>query len=282
MVDLSSVKLLELTVEAQVEPRFLDAMDHMNVAWYVHLFDRGVWTFFGRHGLDERYLQNAKRGMFALEENLRYLSELREAEPLQVYTGVLELRPKTLRLVQYMVDAEKQKVAAVREVVAAHIALETRRSIGFSPAVLAQLEALPIASPPTSSFTDASAQLFARAWVDAWNRRDVEAVLAHYADDCVFVSPKAERVVGNSRVEGKAALRHYWRTALSQIPRLEFTFVDASWNKRTETLTVLYRSVRDDQPPVSSAEVMRFRAGQVLHGEAFYGASGSRLGSVNE
>src|SRR6478672_6521254 len=127
MVDLSRARSLELTVEALVEPRFLDAMGHMNVAWYVHLFDRGIWTFFARHGLNESYLQGARRGMFALEENLRYLSELREAEPLQVYTGVLELRPKSLRLLQYMVDRQKEKVAAVREVVAAHIYLETRR-----------------------------------------------------------------------------------------------------------------------------------------------------------
>src|SRR5205085_11775812 len=166
----------------------------------------GVWTFFARHGLDEGYLHAAQRGMLALEENLRYLSELREADPLEVYTGALEVRPKTLRLLQYMVDRERQKVAAVREVVAAHIALETRRSAAFSPDVLAGLQALPLAPPATQAMTNASAELFARAWVDAWNRRDVEAVLAHFADDAVFISPKAERVVGNPRAARKAAL----------------------------------------------------------------------------
>ena len=30
------------TLEAVVEPRFIDSMGHMNVAWYVHLFDRGT------------------------------------------------------------------------------------------------------------------------------------------------------------------------------------------------------------------------------------------------
>src|SRR3954465_9370260 len=102
MVDLSTARALPLSLRASVEPRFLDAMGHMNVAWYVHLFDRGIWSFFGRHGLDEQYLHGAQRGMFAVEENLRYLSELREADALQVYTGVLETRPKTLRLLQYM------------------------------------------------------------------------------------------------------------------------------------------------------------------------------------
>src|SRR6188768_2505829 len=98
MVDLARARALELTVEAAVEPRFLDAMGHMNVAWYVHLFDRGIWTFFERHGLDARYLEATRRGMFALEETLRYYSELREGDRLSVHTGPLELRPKTVRL----------------------------------------------------------------------------------------------------------------------------------------------------------------------------------------
>ncbi|MES1184298.1 MAG: thioesterase family protein [Myxococcales bacterium] len=273
MIDLSRARSLELTVEALVEPQFLDAMGHMNVAWYVHLFDRGIWTFFARHGLNESYLQGAQRGMFALEENLRYLSELREAEPLQVYTGVLELRPKTLRLLQYMVDRQKEKVAAVREVVAAHIDLETRRSVAFSPEVLAGLQALPLAPPPTTAMTEASAQLFAQAWVDAWNRRDTEAVLAHYADDAVFISPKAAQFVGAARVEGKAALRAYWQTALSRIQRLTFKLDAALWSARAETLTVVYEATLQDGPPVRAAEIMHFRAGQIVRGEAFYGAA---------
>src|SRR5882724_2376463 len=162
MIDLSRARALELTVEAEVESRFLDAMGHMNVAWYVHLFDRGIWTFFGRHGLNEQYLQQAKRGMFALEENLRYLSELREGDALDVHTGVLEVRPKTLRLLQYMVDKQKQKVAAVREVIAAHIDLESRRSAAFVADVLAQLAAAPHTTAAPGPMSDASAQQFAR------------------------------------------------------------------------------------------------------------------------
>jgi len=275
MVDLllAPARALELTVEAAVEQRFLDAMGHMNVAWYVHLFDRGVWTFFARHGLDERYLEGAERGMFAVEENLRYLSELREAEPLEVYTGVLEVKPKTLRLLQYMVDREKQKVAAVREVVAAHIDLKTRRSAAFAGHVLTGLSALPLAAPPTTAMTEASARLFAQAWVDAWNRRDVEAVLAHFADDAVFISPKAERFVGSARVEGKAALRAYWQTALSHIQSLEFRLEEALWGARSQTLSVVYTSSLDRQPPVRGVELMQFREGRIVRGEATYGAA---------
>jgi ketosteroid isomerase-like protein len=32
---------------------------------------------------------------------------------------------------------------------------------------------------------------FARRWIAAWNERDVEAVLRHYADDVIVTSPTA-------------------------------------------------------------------------------------------
>jgi hypothetical protein len=39
---------------------------------------------------------------------------------------------------------------------------------------------------------------YADAWVRAWNAHDVEAVLDHFADDVVFTSPVAARVVPES------------------------------------------------------------------------------------
>jgi ketosteroid isomerase-like protein len=36
-------------------------------------------------------------------------------------------------------------------------------------------------------------QRFAEQWISAWNDRDVEAVLTHYAEDVLFTSPTAQR-----------------------------------------------------------------------------------------
>lgn len=271
MIDLSRARSLEPTLSARVEPHFLDGMGHMNVAWYVQLFDRGVWTFFERHGLDAEYLRQNNRGMFALEEKVRYLSELREGQALSVYTGVREVRPKTLRLIQSMVDEQAQKVSAQREVTAVHIDLTTRRSTGFSPSVLRELENLPQPDAFADFMSQASALQFAREWVEAWNQRDVERVLAHYADDARFVSPKALLFVGTSELEGKAALRRYWQAGLERIQQLEFRLDEAIWSPASQTLTVVYWASLD-KPPVRAVEIMRFRQGLITHGEALYGA----------
>ena len=64
--------------------------------------------------------------------------------------------------------------------------------------------------------------LFADEWIDAWNRHDLDAILSHYADDIVFLSPAAARIAGTGRVVGKPALRDYWTKALARIPDLAF------------------------------------------------------------
>ncbi len=274
MVDLLSASAgLDLTVEARVEPRFVDAMGHMNVAFYAQLFDRGVWTYFERHGLDAGYMQREQRGAFALEETTRYLAEMREGEPLTVHTGLVEVRERTLRLVQVMTAVDQGVRAAERELVAAHIDLKMRRTAPFAPELAASLRSKLCQVLPDGTPSEAAAQAFALAWIAAWNRRDAEAVLAHYTEDCVFVSPKAERITGRARVEGKAALRAYWQRALEQSGTLEFTLDLAAYSARSATLTVLYTARSAGREPVRATEIMRFRGPLVGEGEALYGAT---------
>lgn len=55
--------------------------------------------------------------------------------------------------------------------------------------------------------TQAYAQSKAQNWVDAWNRRDLDAVMAHYADD-VSVCSHCSNAVCKNRIDGcKANLR---------------------------------------------------------------------------
>ncbi|BBX34988.1 hypothetical protein MMAG44476_32627 [Mycolicibacterium mageritense DSM 44476 = CIP 104973] len=87
-------------------------------------------------------------------------------------------------------------------------------------------------------------QGFADEWVRAWNAHDVEAVLAHFHDDVVFSSPVAARVLPDSDgvVQGKAALRDYWTTALAGMPDLRFEIVDVY--RGQSTLVINYRNQR--------------------------------------
>ncbi|RHA42627.1 nuclear transport factor 2 family protein [Cellulomonas rhizosphaerae] len=107
---------------------------------------------------------------------------------------------------------------------------------------------------------------FAAAWVDAWNAHDVEAVLAHFADDVVFTSPVAARVLPETGgvLRGKDALRTYWTLGLTLIPDLRFSvervFVGI------DVLVIAYRNQRGN----AVDEVLRFAGGLVVEGHGTY------------
>jgi ketosteroid isomerase-like protein len=44
--------------------------------------------------------------------------------------------------------------------------------------------------------THDKAKRFAFEWVEAWNRHDIDAVLAHYSDDFEMTTPMIQRVLG--------------------------------------------------------------------------------------
>jgi ketosteroid isomerase-like protein len=67
------------------------------------------------------------------------------------------------------------------------------------------------------------AAAFADRWISDWNRKDVEAVLSHFSEGAVFMSPRATAVLGSPRVQGKNQLREYWTQAISRIQTMRFT-----------------------------------------------------------
>lgn len=120
---------------------------------------------------------------------------------------------------------------------------------------------------------DFAAERFAREWVAAWNRSDVDTILVHYDDDVVFVSPLAASITGDPEVRGKAALRAYWTAALSsRSAPLQFSFESFVWDEQSRTLLIVYISTELARR-LRKCELMQFKSnGLIQRGEAFAGA----------
>jgi ketosteroid isomerase-like protein len=67
-----------------------------------------------------------------------------------------------------------------------------------------------------------------RDWIAAWNSRDLERILALYADDSEMTSDKIQALGFDSSgtLRGKAKLRMYWGKALQLLPGLQFDLID--------------------------------------------------------
>lgn len=119
--------------------------------------------------------------------------------------------------------------------------------------------------------TSDEAWTFAEQWAEHWSRRDVEAVLAHFAEHAVFSSPVALKVTGEATIHGKQALRAYWDRAIANHPSLHFTVNRVVWDVERSELAIIYDRAINGQHD-RAAEVLTFDAsGSVVRGEAFYG-----------
>lgn len=69
------------------------------------------------------------------------------------------------------------------------------------------------AAPPTL-------RAFAESWLAAFNARDLDAIMAHYAEDVEHSSPTVRRLLGEPSgiVRGKRDLRAYFEKALAAAP----------------------------------------------------------------
>jgi ketosteroid isomerase-like protein len=91
--------------------------------------------------------------------------------------------------------------------------------------------------------SEASARQLAESWLAAWNRQDVDAILAHYAQDVEYVSPLAANFThnGSGVIEGRDALRAYFVRTLGAYPDLHFELEEVFAG--VASMTVIYRSV---------------------------------------
>lgn len=111
-----------------------------------------------------------------------------------------------------------------------------------------------------------AARTFVDRWVTHWNAHDLDELLEHFAEDVVFTSPVAARLLDSSGgvVRGKAALRAYWTEGLRRIPDLRFEVVATYIG--INTLVINYRN----QQGSLVNEVLVFDGALVVEGHGTY------------
>jgi len=113
---------------------------------------------------------------------------------------------------------------------------------------------------------------FVRNWIENWNQRNLESILACFATDVEFTSPKALQFAGSATLRGKDALRAYWTSALQRIHDLHFVLDHWVWDSNRRELLILYIA-RLNGVRTRACEILRFRTdGLIDSGEGMYGA----------
>lgn len=107
---------------------YMDRMGHMNVRYYMAVFDAATWRMFADFGLDDAYFRTTENGVFALKQLIQYLAEVRPGETVAVYTRLLGLTDKRIHLMHFMVNQDTDGLAAIIESLITHANLKVRKA----------------------------------------------------------------------------------------------------------------------------------------------------------
>jgi acyl-CoA thioester hydrolase len=122
-----------------VRSEWIDENGHMNMGYYVVVFDYATDAWLAHIGLDAR--DKASRGVmtFTLESHVTYRRELREGDELRFTTQLLDFDPKRVHYFHQMLRVRDDTLAATNELVSLHVAQQTRRSAPMAPEILERL-----------------------------------------------------------------------------------------------------------------------------------------------
>ena len=114
---------------------------------------------------------------------------------------------------------------------------------------------------------------FVQDWLEGWNSRDPNRIMAHYADDAVFQSPSVLALGGSTDgvVRGKKEITDFTRRAFERFPKLRFEVEDVI--ERPQGVIVIYRKlgVFADRPGLT-VEVFEFEKDLVNRNVVYWGA----------
>ena len=125
--------------EGQVRPEWIDNNDHMNLAYYVLLFDLATDTVYDALGIGAAYRAATGNSTFTAEAHTIYERELRLGEQVRITSHLLGADAKRLHYFHEMFHAEHGHRVASQELLALHIDLRVRRTTAFSAEVMERL-----------------------------------------------------------------------------------------------------------------------------------------------
>lgn len=117
----------EVISEGRVLPEWIDANNHMNVAWYVLAFDLAVDTLWEQFGITDAYINAVRGSTFAVECHVTYQDELVLDDPFVVTAQLLAYDDKRIHQFQRLYQANSGALAATAEWMNLHVDLDKRR-----------------------------------------------------------------------------------------------------------------------------------------------------------
>jgi acyl-CoA thioester hydrolase len=117
--------------EDVVRPEWIDSNGHMNLAYYVVVFDLATDKLYATLGIGDAYRDATGNSCFTAETHTVYEREMRLGERLRVHTWLLGSDAKRLHYFHELFHTDSGERSAVQELMALHIDMRVRRVSPF-------------------------------------------------------------------------------------------------------------------------------------------------------
>ena len=114
-----------------VKSEWTDYNKHMNLAYYIHLFDVAWELLLEKFNIGKDSAINHKKGTFAVESHTTYNQEVKEGEEVDLNLIFLDHDKKRLVYKLEMIHKEKKYLAATSEILSLYVDLDQRKVIEF-------------------------------------------------------------------------------------------------------------------------------------------------------
>ena len=119
--------------EGEVLPEWIDANDHMNLAYYTVLFDYATDALFDAIGIGRQYKDSTGNGTFVAETHNLYERELLLGDRVRVGTQILGMRRQSACIWRMKCSwLPSGQRAATQELMYLHVDLSARRVVAVS------------------------------------------------------------------------------------------------------------------------------------------------------
>jgi len=107
---------------------WIDHNGHMNVAYYVLVFDQGSDALLDYLGMDTAYRARTGYSTYVLESHITYERELKEGDEYRVTCQLLDCDAKRLHYFQHLYLEREGTLASTTEIMLMHMDMATVRS----------------------------------------------------------------------------------------------------------------------------------------------------------
>lgn len=111
----------------------------------------------------------------------------------------------------------------------------------------------------------------AHAWLEAFNKYDVDAIVALYSDEATHTSPKIRKMYPESlgMLRGRHALAEWWRESNARLPGLRYELTHLTANEDRVFIEYIRHAPNGEPMPV--AEVFDIAHGKIIASRVYHG-----------